>query len=247
MHSPIAPGAPPAFATLAQETALALFLDFDGTLVELAEGPDAISPIAQLAERLARLAARIEGRCALISGRSIADIERHTGPVGIAIAGSHGTDIRSASGEVLGEGAKHLPPEIETALRGFAAENGVDYEHKAHGGALHYRRNPAMEARAVAFANDLAAKHGWTAQGGKCVIEIVSGGGDKGSAVYTFMQTPAFKGARPIFIGDDLTDEAGFAACETLGGAGILVGERAQTCAQYRLPDVSSVHSWLEI
>lgn len=247
MHSNVAPGAPPAFATITHNQSVALFLDFDGTLVEIAEGPDAILPIDDLALRLARLADRIGGRCALVSGRAIDDIERHVGPVGIAIAGSHGTDIRSANGDSLGEGAKHLPSEIETGLRDFAARHGVDYEHKSHGGALHYRRNPEMEPRAVGFAKQLAAKHGWTAQGGKCVIEIVSGGGDKGSAVRTFMQSSPFDGAHPIFIGDDLTDEAGFAACQDLGGVGILVGDRAESCAQYRLPDVSSVHTWLEI
>ena len=79
------------------------------------------------------------------------------------------------------------------------------------------------------------------------MIEILKGGGDKGSAVCEFMKSAPFAGALPVFIGDDLTDEAGFAVCQKLGGAGIIVGERADSCASYRLPDVSSVHNWLEI
>lgn len=251
MDLTLAQSAPPALASFAEGKELALFLDFDGTLVEIADGPDEITPIAGLADRLSRLADRFGGRCALVSGRGIDNIEDHLGPVGIAIAGSHGSDIRFASGKVpvdrLGEGARSLAPEIEADLRAFAQKHGVEYEHKSHGGALHYRRNPEMGERAVTFAHDLAAKHGWKAQGGKCVIEIVAGGSDKGTAVQTFMQAHPFKGARPVFVGDDLTDEAGFAACQKLGGIGILVGERGSTCAGYRLADVSSVHNWLEI
>lgn len=245
MPSVSALSAPPALGSLSERAAL--FLDFDGTLVDLASGPDAIVPAQGLSQRLKALADRLDGRCALVSGRAIDDIERHIGTVEVAIAGSHGTDIRSASGEALGEGAKSLPAEIETALRTFAMDYGVDYEHKTHGGALHYRSNPARGEQAVAFAKELADKHGWKAQSGKCVVEIVANGGDKGGAVKTFMTTDVFRGTRPFFIGDDLTDEAGFAACEKLGGAGILVGERSETGAQYHLPDVSSVHQWLEI
>jgi trehalose 6-phosphate phosphatase len=227
--------------------AVALFLDFDGTLVELAPAPDAIAPAVGLADRLAQLAARLEGRCAVVSGRAIDDLERHVGRINIAKAGSHGADIRGACGESLGVGAKSLPPEIEIELRAYAKDNGIDYEHKAHGGALHYRSNPGEGERAVAFATKLATEHGWKAQGGKFVIEIVAGTSDKGSAVRTFMDSDTFKGACPVFIGDDLTDEAGFAVCQELGGAGILVGDREGSCAQFHLPDVTSVHNWLEI
>ncbi|KEO91143.1 hypothetical protein EH31_00330 [Erythrobacter longus] len=247
MHSTLAQSAPPALTSIAKGKELALFLDFDGTLVEIADGPDEIAPIAGLADRLARLADRFDGRCALVSGRGIDNIEHHLGTVSIAIAGSHGSDIRFASGKGMGQGARSLPSEIEAELRAFSHEHGVEYEHKSHGGALHYRRNPEMGERAVTFAKELAAKHGWKAQGGKCVIEILEKGSDKGSAVRSFMKDAPFAGSCPIFIGDDLTDEAGFAACQELGGVGILVGKRADTCAGYRLADVSSVHNWLEI
>ncbi|MEM1051312.1 MAG: trehalose-phosphatase [Pseudomonadota bacterium] len=247
MQSALTLSAPPALATLEQGRAVALFVDFDGTLVELAKEPDSIAPAAGLADHLMTLAHRLQGRIAVVSGRTIDDIERHIGPLSIAVAGSHGSDIRSAFGKSLGNVARSLPAQIDAALRTYANENDVIYEHKAHGGALHFRSNPEAGESASAFAKKVASDHGWKAQSGKCVIEIVSGDGNKGSAVRTFMNTPEFQHARPFFVGDDLTDEAGFAACQELGGAGILVGERDETFAQYRLPDVSSVHTWLEI
>nr|WP_298927056.1 trehalose-phosphatase [uncultured Erythrobacter sp.] len=226
---------------------MSLFLDFDGTLVELAPGPDDIRPRSGMADDLAALSQRLDGRAAIVSGRGLSDIEQHIGPLPIAGAGSHGSDIRSADGNTLGEGAHGLPEAIERELRAFASDNSLDYEHKPHGGALHYRSKPQAGEAAHAFAEQLAHKHGWAAQSGKCVVEIVAKSANKGSAVATFLQVSPFAGSRPFFIGDDLTDEAGFAACAKAGGGGILVGDRTDTCAAYRLPDVSSVHEWLEL
>lgn len=247
MHSALAPGAPPPLATLFEGQSTAIFLDFDGTLVDLAQGPDAIAPLPDLAQRLTRLSQRLDGRCAIVSGRAIADIERHTGPLGIAMAGSHGSDIRSAAGKALGAGPRTLPEAIEAALRAFAEAEDLDYEHKPHGGALHYRRNPAKGPGAHKFAQSLADEHGWAAQSGKCVVELVASNANKGGAVATLMDNSPFNGAVPLFIGDDLTDEAGFLACRDRGGAGILVGNRNDTHAQFRLETVSSVHHWLEL
>lgn len=237
--------APQPLTDLTDEGPVSLFLDFDGTLVELAPGPDAIQPIDQLAARLAALANRLEGRCAIVSGRGILDIERHIGALPIAAAGSHGADVRLADGSPLGEAPSGLPELIERELRAYASANGIDYEAKPHGGALHYRSKPELEQPANAFAEALAAEHGWTAQHGKCVVELVAGKADKGSAVAALMREAPFAGSRPFFIGDDLTDERGFAVCRDLDGAGILVGDREKTCARYQLPDVASVHRWL--
>ncbi|MGB3806029.1 MAG: trehalose-phosphatase [Erythrobacter sp.] len=236
---------PPPLASMLQGGPVALFLDFDGTLVDLAPGPDAIEPVADLGQRLRALAERLEGRCALISGRAIVDIERHLGELPTAAAGSHGSDRRDATGESLGPGPTGLPLAIESRLRKFAGQNDLEYEHKPHGGALHYRRNPEMGERAVVFARDLAGECGWAVQEGKCVIELVAEQAGKGEAVLAFMNEAPFVGARPFFLGDDLTDEAGFKMCEGLGGAGVLVGEREGTCARYRLSDVEAVHEWL--
>ncbi|WP_390583041.1 trehalose-phosphatase [Erythrobacter sp. MTPC3] len=247
MHSSINPGPPPSLASLIEAGPAALFLDFDGTLVELAPGPDAIKPRDGLADALGALADRLGGRCAVVSGRGLSDIEKHIGPLPVAGAGSHGSDMRRRDGISVGAGAKALPQEIEQALRAFAEEHGIDYEEKPHGGALHYRAKPDAGVAAENFANELAEKHGWAAQGGKCVIEVVAKTANKGAAVSAFMKEPPFAGSRPFFIGDDLTDEAGFAACEAAGGAGILVGTRSDTRAVFRLPTVQSVHKWLEL
>jgi trehalose 6-phosphate phosphatase len=237
--------APPPLEELLSTGRPALFLDFDGTLVELAPTPDSIRPLADMSQRLLTLAERLEHRLALVSGRALADIEKHIGPLPIAGAGSHGADIRAANGDALSPPPGEFPEAIEREMRAFAHKHGIDYEAKPHGGALHYRARPEMEAVVQVFGRTLADDHGWKAQGGKCVVEIVKGDADKASAVHTFMRLSPFAGAQPIFIGDDLTDEAGFAACRQLGSHGILVGERAQTAAGYRLPDVASVHAWL--
>ncbi|MBD2842119.1 trehalose-phosphatase [Erythrobacter rubeus] len=247
MHSRIALGPPPTLASLIAEQPAALFLDFDGTLVELAPGPDAIEPRAGLARELSKLADRLEGRCALVSGRGVSDIEQHLGSLDIAVAGSHGSDMRRRDGTVLGQGALSLPAEIDHEMRAFATSNMIDYEDKPHGAALHYRSNPEAGEAARSFAEQLADRHGWAAQHGKSVVEIVAKSANKGAAVAAFMAEEPFAGARPIFIGDDLTDEAGFSACAKFGGAGILVGTRPGTGAQYSLPDVQSVHEWLEL
>ncbi|UAB76863.1 trehalose-phosphatase [Erythrobacter sp. SCSIO 43205] len=247
MRSALDLSAPPALATLLAKRRHALFLDFDGTLVELAPTPDTIAPAPELAVRLEHLAHRLGGALALVSGRAITDIESHIGPLQLAAAGSHGSDIRRADGSPLGDGAQVLPPAMEEALRQFAAQEGLDFEQKPHGGALHYRAKPDKAEAADAFAESLAHDHGWSVQRGKCVVEIIAGGADKGSALDALMQEADFTGARPVFIGDDLTDEAGFAAAARHGGFGVLVGERDETCAHHSLATVTQVHTWLEL
>lgn len=244
MNARLALSSAPPLSSMQSE--IALFLDFDGTLVELAAGPDAIKPVPDLAKRLMLLAGRIGGRCAIVSGRGIADIESHIGRLTIAMAGSHGSDIRAADGQTLGAGPAGLPSEIEDRLRAFAAETGLAFEQKPHGGAIHYRSHPELGAMAHEFAEELAREHGWAAQSGKCVVELVARDANKGAAVRALMETPAFCGAMPVFIGDDLTDEKGFATCADLGGFGILVGNRSDTAARHSLDDVDAVHSWLE-
>lgn len=239
--------APPPLASLMQDDRVALFIDFDGTLVELAPGPDAIVPLPDLGDRLESLSARIGAACAVVSGRAIADIERHIGALSVPAAGSHGSDIRFPDGKRHGSGGQGLPDAIEAQLRAFAQQHDLDYEHKPHGGALHYRRNPANGPQAHTFAQELAAEHGWAAQGGKSVVELVASDANKGSAVRTLMELAPFRGAMPVFIGDDLTDEAGFRACVDLGGAGILVGDRHDSCANFAIADVTGVHQWLEL
>ncbi len=118
-------------------------------------------------------------------------------------------------------------------------------EGKPHGVALHYRANPSLEDHGLAFAEKLAETSGLAVKRGKCVIEFVQPGADKGAAVRAYMTHVAFMGAFPIFIGDDVTDEDGFAAVDEFGGVGILVGDRQTTLAQWHLEGPQQVHEWL--
>lgn len=239
--------APPSLAELSAREPVALFLDFDGTLVEIAGTPDTIEVPQGLAERLCALSERLQGRLALVSGRAVANLEAHCGPLAIACAGSHGLSRFSAGRERLGEEPGALPPAALDALGEFAAAEGFDLETKAHGAALHYRVDPSLETRGLAFVTTLAGEHGLVVKRGKCVIELVPPGGDKGSAVRAFMEEQPFVGARPVFVGDDATDEDGFAAAQELGGFGVLVGKRSPSAARYALADPGEVQQWLNL
>jgi trehalose 6-phosphate phosphatase len=225
----------------------ALFLDFDGTLVDIAASPDAIEVPGDLAGRIARLDDRLDGRVALISGRSLDDVERHLGELSWCRAGSHGVDCRRPDGKPVGREARTLPGVIGDALEAFSRAEGLVYEAKPHGGALHFRARPDAGDRARSFAADLARHHGCEVKIGKGVVELVEPGADKGAAVRAFMGLPEFAGALPIFVGDDLTDEDGIAAATTLGGFGVVVGDRQDTAARYRLGTVREVHAWLSL
>ena len=225
--------------------ALALFLDFDGTLVDIAPTPDGIFVPPGLADALHGLRDRLEGRLALVSGRSLEDLERHLGPLAIARAGSHGADCRLADGRVLGDAAHGLDAHVLDEIAQFAAARGFDLEHKTHGAALHYRANPGLEDAGLAFAGELAERHSLTVKRGKCVIELVQRGADKAAAVNRFMAVAPFAGAVPVFVGDDVTDEDGMRAASALGGFGIAVGERQNDFARYFLETTAAVQHWL--
>lgn len=238
--------APPRLSSLLADGRLALFLDFDGTLVEIADGPDAIAVPQELAAGLQSLAARLNGALALVSGRSIANLTDFLGPLPLHLAGSHGGHVLGPCGTPLRE-AEPLPAPVVEALGAFAQNNGLLHERKPHGGALHYRARPDLEGDTRRFADGLAVEHGLATKAGKCVIELVWPGADKGGAVDLLSSQPPFAGALPVFIGDDMTDEDGFAACARHGGFGIAVGERVSAVARYSLASVKDVHAWLEL
>ena len=236
---------PPPLNRLAGDAPLALFLDFDGTLVELADTPDGIHVPATLCERLKALADRLEGRLALVSGRALADIEEHLPGIAVARAGSHGAARKYPEGRWLGEEPKGLPAVVTDAMRGIAERDGLLYETKSHGGALHYRAGPEKGPAVLAFAQDLADEHGLAVKTGRAVVELVRPGADKGGAVRAFLATPVFAGAQPWFVGDDVTDDDGFSACSDLGGGGVLVGDRENSTADFALANVARTIEWL--
>lgn len=225
----------------------ALFLDFDGTLVELAESPDAIEVPGELRPLLERLARRLGGRIGIISGRSIGDLERHLGLPGIALSGSHGIELLFPDGSRLPVAAPVGLAEARAAVADFAAgAEGLLVEEKPAGIALHFRLAPERETRVGAFLADLAARTGLAVQHGKMVAELRPAGRHKGDALRALMAEPPFAGARPVFVGDDLTDEDGFAAASAMAGAGVLVGPPRATAAEWRLADVGAVARWLQ-
>lgn len=246
MDETLAQPPPPALRELAKAGAIAVFLDFDGTLVEIAPSPDCISVPPDLGERLAVLARRLDGRLAMISGRAIEDLETHCGPLSIACAGSHGAVVRTAGGGVA-RSADGLPTPVLAEVTEWSRKNGVDLEVKPHGVALHSRARPHLEESCAAFLEGVAERNDLSVKRGKRVAELVSAGVSKAGAVRQFMAAVPFIGATPIFIGDDITDEDGFAACAELGGFGIAVGDRVSAGARFALPDPAAVIKWAEL
>lgn len=225
----------------------ALFLDFDGTLVELAETPDAIMVPPGLPPLLRRLSKRLGGRIGIISGRAVADLENHLDCSDIAVSGSHGLELRLRDGSQVPLVAPVDLKEVKAAVRRFAeGQEGLLVEEKPRSVALHYRKAPGEERRVEDFMGRLARKFGLSLQPGKMVFELRPKGADKGDAIRAFMAEPEFAGARPLFMGDDLTDEHGFEAVKEMGGGGILVGPRRSTAALWRLDDVAAASAWLD-
>ncbi len=222
-----------------------LFLDFDGTLVNFVIDPATTAADQRLRALLRALWTGLDGRLAILSGRSLADLTRRLDLGEMAMAGSHGLERRSADGSLT---CAPIPPELAIATlaaRAFAEAHDLLLESKAAGVALHYRDAQHAEAAVDAFARSLAADTGLELQSGKCVRELKVPGADKGDAVRAFMAEPPFIVGSPVVVGDDLTDEHAFTAAVALGGSAILVGATRPTAAQFRLPTVEATLAWL--
>ncbi len=224
----------------------ALFLDMDGVLAPLAETPDAVVPHPERTAALKAVAVRLGGRVAIISGRTIAEIDRIAEASTASASGVHGLERRRADGSLHRAEAAPAVREAVAAFEAFARDRpGIIVEDKTVSAGLHYRGAQTFAAEALALAGRLADETGLALQAGNLVVELKTPGSSKGTALQAFMREPPFVGAVPVMLGDDLTDEDGFRAAQALGGFGVLVGPTRETAARYRLPDVGAVLTWL--
>ncbi len=225
----------------------ALFLDIDGTLAEFRRRPEEVGPTPRLTALLRGLARRLDGRVAMISGRALADMDRITAGAVVAASGVHGLEHRDAQGRT----ATATPhPGLERARSEFTAlaqaHPALLLEDKGLGLVLHYRTAPDLAGMANAAAQRMVDETGLALQKGDMMAEVRTPGRNKGDALRAFMTGPPFAGAQPVFVGDDLTDEAAFEAARDLGGHGVLVGPQRATAASFRLESVAAVLAWLE-
>jgi trehalose 6-phosphate phosphatase len=225
----------------------ALFLDLDGTLAPIAARPQDVRPDPRRSQILSRLQQALGGRLAVISGRTLEDVDRILEGRVTCVAAVHGLVRREANGAVHAATAHPALGEAAARLREFAArDSGLLVEEKGLSAALHYRLAKPCAQAARDLARQLADETGLTLQTGDMVEELRTPGPTKGDSVADFMAQAPFRGARPIFIGDDATDEHGFAAVERVGGLGILVGPQRPTEARRRLAGVDQTLAWLE-
>ncbi len=226
--------------------ALALFTDFDGTLVDLAETPDAIHIPNDLADQIERASQEFGHAFAVITGREISDIDRFLSPLHLAVAGAHGSERRRADGsmETVSDTLLAGAEEIARAIEPLAlAHPELLIEAKPGTVAIHYRQAPELGEACLRAIEEILADHPeYSLIEGKMVYEARPIGFDKGAALRAFMQEEPFRGRTPIFIGDDTTDEDAFRAAQELGGVGIKLGT-GDTAARLRIADVASVHA----
>ena len=203
----------------------AVFLDFDGTLVDLAPTPDGVRVAPGVIEALALLAERHGGALALVSGRPVAQIDAMLAPLVLPVAGAHGVERRGAEGALHVAVTPDVSPVLARARALAALYPGLLVEHKRGAVALHYRLAPHLEQLCLQeMTAAVQACPGVLLLHGKMVLEAKPAATDKGGAIAAFMQESPFAGRRPVFAGDDTTDEAGFAFVQQAGGQGVKVG-----------------------
>lgn len=226
----------------------AYFFDIDGTLAELAATPTQARVSPRLRERFAALQAATAGAVAIVSGRALEDIDGLFGRA-LPAAGLHGAERRDARGRVHranGVVRRRLHEARATIVGAIALHPGLLLEDKGQALALHYRGSPRLASYAHRIMHVQRDRLGprFAVQRGKYVVELLSAGVDKGVAIRAFLAEPPFRGRLPVFLGDDVTDEAGFAAVAKCGGYAIKVGGGASG-ARFRLPSVRAVGAWL--
>jgi len=224
-----------------------LFLDVDGTLIELTDTPSQTAADAEIKTLLYEVAERLGGAVGLISGRRIATLDELFAPLKLPAAGLHGVERRKMDGSI--QGASFVDSQLERARASLKAlveaHPGTLFEDKERTIAVHFRTAPhfadALRDAIIDIAKPLGTNY--HIQGGKMMYEIKPRGFSKATAIQAFMKESPFRGRRPVFMGDDLTDRDGFSMAEEHGGLSIAVGDHVQ--GQYYLPDVTAVRGLL--
>ncbi|NIA70236.1 trehalose-phosphatase [Pelagibius litoralis] len=227
----------------------ALFLDVDGTLLPITTRHYEVRVPAALISLLQSLREELRGALALISGRAIADLDDLFAPLVLPAAGIHGLERRRYDDDYYRNENTNLLEPLRHPLEAFVRErHGLLLEDKGLSLALHYRMAPEREVEVLRHLNHMIdrTQSKLEVKRGKMVFEVKPKGGDKGTAIDAFMNEQPFKGRKPIFLGDDVTDEDGFATVNRLDGISVKVGATESTLASQCLPDEAAVHAWLE-
>ncbi|PKO44062.1 MAG: trehalose-phosphatase [Betaproteobacteria bacterium HGW-Betaproteobacteria-3] len=223
----------------------ALFLDFDGTLADLAPRPDAVVIPHDLVMLLQALQTRLGGAVAIVTGRTAADIDPWLAPLRLGTAFEHGALRRSADGTEHVHAAPDLGPALAAACALAEKYPHLLVERKRTSLALHYRQALHLEARCIEVMGAAVAQMpGLQLQRGKAVVEVKPDSVGKGRAIAAFMAEAPFAGRVPVFAGDDVTDEAGFEVVQQLGGHAIKVGDGV-TAARHRCASPGGLRAWL--
>lgn len=228
--------------------AVALFLDVDGTLLEICDNPVDVVADHSLTALLMACSAELDGALSLVSGRAIEEIDRIFAPAVFPVAGAHGAELRFDGEQTMTMASEPMPREAIRRLEAFVATNqGLLLERKRGGVSLHFRRAPELEEAcrtlALALMDELGSDFRLIA--GKMVFEIAPCTHNKGAAVRTFLEHAPFKRRIPLYVGDDVTDEDAFREVNRLEGTSIRVGDSTHSEARYELSDVASVRHWL--
>jgi trehalose 6-phosphate phosphatase len=238
--------------TITNETAL--FLDVDGTLADFHMQPTAVRVSADVKAAIRLWDRVLSGAVALVSGRTLSDLEIMFDPLFVSAAGTHGAEMRLADdssqrNRSVSHGLSHQVANLTAALQPMVAlTNGLVLETKPMALTLHYRATPEHAALCWQAATALVAQYpNFEVRHGKMIVEIVPAASDKGTAVRAFMAQVPFAGRVPIFVGDDVADEAGFRVAQDLGGIGIRIIDAPQTptCAIYRVASNRIIRDWL--
>lgn len=238
----------PAPPDVGADTEWALFLDVDGTLLDIARHPGAVTVGPRLARDLHQLRRHLAGAMALLSGRPLSQLDSLFTWGRYAAAGLHGAELRVPNGATQASAHDAAFAQIHAHARALTTSvPGVMLENKRLALALHYQNTPAARQAAEQIAHELLLKAGrsYAIQRGDHVLELKPANANKGRALAALMGMTPFRGRTPWMLGDDLTDEDAFRQVNALGGVSVIVGARRPTSARHALHAPAEVRAWL--